>query len=178
MPPATQHAEHAGALLKFYIRNHKGRQRRALLRRCAAVRAHCENPRLGWSTFDVDLGLDLQSDTSSDTLSSSSHSSASSSDSHWSDLLGPNCCFMSEILVDHEYSVTELDLSTDSIPSSASQVMPDLFSVSSDSSESESESDSDWNWSSRADGDDEQSGDSADDSDDQCLPLRLPTWRH
>ena len=39
MPPAIRRAERARKLLKPYIRNHKGRQRRDMLRRRAVARA-------------------------------------------------------------------------------------------------------------------------------------------
>ncbi|KAJ6600473.1 hypothetical protein DFH09DRAFT_1355731 [Mycena vulgaris] len=168
MPPATRRGECANKLLKWYIRNHKGRQRRALLRRRAAARARQANPLPRGVQIDLDrLTSDSESDTSSD--SDSSHSSTSSSDSAWSDILGPNWRFTGDMLVDGDFSITELD---DLSESTDTQDMPDLFSVGSDSSASDSDSESDWNWSSGADGDDEDNQ-----SDEDTNGIRPPLLR-
>ncbi|KAJ6606770.1 hypothetical protein B0H10DRAFT_2228605 [Mycena sp. CBHHK59/15] len=91
MPLAARRAQRAGALWKSYIRNHKGRQRRALLRRRAAARARQANPAPRTSLFGVDLdfGASSGSDSSTSSDSSSSSSDTSSDDSQWSDILGP-----------------------------------------------------------------------------------------
>ncbi|KAJ7730525.1 hypothetical protein B0H16DRAFT_1469498 [Mycena metata] len=107
MPP-TRRVRRAELLLKSYIRNHKGRQRRAFLRRRAAARVRDRNPEppTPRRQFEDDLPLD-DSDTSSDSDSSSdtsSHSSTSGSttDSQWSDILGPDWRFMNDMLVHQE----------------------------------------------------------------------------
>lgn len=179
MPAATRRLERAEKLLKSYIRNHKGRQRRALLRRRAVTRARRANPDQ-YATFDADLDLlSAASESDSDSSSSSSHSSTSSTESQWSDILGPNWRFTGDMLLDGDFSITELDNLSES---SSSRDMPELFSVGSDSSDSESDSDSDWNWSSGADGDDEDSQISGSDSEtdnDNVRPPPLRQWiRH
>ncbi|KAJ7265061.1 hypothetical protein C8J57DRAFT_1470187 [Mycena rebaudengoi] len=63
MPPANRHDQRAGAFFKAYIRNHKGRQHREMMRRRAAIRARRANPTLS-RTFDVDIHLDLLSSDS------------------------------------------------------------------------------------------------------------------
>ncbi|KAJ7369144.1 hypothetical protein DFH08DRAFT_984071 [Mycena albidolilacea] len=168
----------AEALLRYYIRNHKGRQRHALLRQRAAARARRANalPRAPID-FGVDFGvLSSDSDTpSSNTSSTDADTTASDSGSEWSDILGPNWRFMGDMLVDGEFSITDLDDTVDSSSSSSGRDMPDLFSVSSDSSDSGS-SELDWDWSSGAEGDDEESEDSSDDSDDMNRRPRLRGW--
>jgi hypothetical protein len=52
MPPTNRRDQRAGAIFKVYIHNHKGRQRHAMMRRHAAIRARRANP--AWSrTFDA-----------------------------------------------------------------------------------------------------------------------------
>ncbi|KAJ6483068.1 hypothetical protein DFH09DRAFT_1340535 [Mycena vulgaris] len=81
--------------------------------------------------------------------SSSSSSDTSSDDSQWSDILGPNWRFTSDI---------------------------SLLSVGSDSSSSDSGSDSGWSWSSGAEGDDETSGDSDNEDTADQRPFLLRRW--
>ncbi|KAJ6545772.1 hypothetical protein B0H19DRAFT_1076031 [Mycena capillaripes] len=169
MPAATRRSERATKLLKSFIRNNKGHQRRALLRRRAAHRARLDNP-LPPHPFGIDLDLrcgSSDSDTSSDSFSSSSEDSASTSDSHWSDIMGPDWRFMA---IDVDFSITELDdiFHTTTSSSSRESATPDLFSVSSGS-----ESDSfRWNWSSGDDADDEDSDEDSDDMTDRAPLLR------
>ncbi|KAF8166462.1 hypothetical protein K438DRAFT_1941745 [Mycena galopus ATCC 62051] len=58
MPAATRRSERAKKLLKFFIRNNKECQRRALLRRRAIRRARLDNV-LPQHPFGIDLDLDL-----------------------------------------------------------------------------------------------------------------------
>ncbi|KAJ7436303.1 hypothetical protein B0H11DRAFT_1936783 [Mycena galericulata] len=90
MPLAARRAQRAGSLLKWYIRNHKGRQRRALLRRRAAARARRANQEARTFLFGIDLDLGV---LSSDSDTSDSSSDTSSDESQWSDILGPNWRF-------------------------------------------------------------------------------------
>jgi hypothetical protein len=132
----------------------------------------------------MDIHFQIQSDDSDPLIDSSSSSEAlhstsgSDPDSDWSDILGPNWRFMSEMLLDNvTISITELDsLSSSSDPVS----MPDLFSVtgsSESSSASESDSDFDLNWSSGAKGDDEDSQESSsDNSNASTRPPLLRQW--
>ncbi|KAJ7194117.1 hypothetical protein GGX14DRAFT_404899 [Mycena pura] len=174
MPLAARRAQRAGALWKSYIQNHKGRHRRALLRRRAAARARQANPAPRTSLFGVDLDFGASSSSDSSTSSdSSSSSSDTSSDDSWSDILGPNWRYISDISVDGEYSITGLTTSTTSSNPSG---MPELLSVGSDSSSSNSSSDSGWSWSSGAEGDDEDSGDSADEDTADQRPFLLRRW--
>ncbi|KAF7368124.1 DDE Tnp4 domain-containing protein [Mycena sanguinolenta] len=155
MPIAARRSERANTLLKSYIRNHKGRQRRELLRHRAAVRARRLYPSER-HTVDVDLDFGSASDTDlSSAESSSTSSSSSSNDSQWSDILGPNWRFIGNML-DSDLSITELDGLSDSTASS--EYIPELLSISSDSESDES----DWDWSSAVDGDDEESDDDSD----------------
>ncbi|KAF8190953.1 hypothetical protein K438DRAFT_1970705 [Mycena galopus ATCC 62051] len=185
MPPATRRAARAEAFLKSYIRNHKGRLRRALLRRRAAARARRVNAAERTPTFDVELCSIPSSDSDSDTSDTSSassdhssHSTSSSSDSHneWSDILGPNWRFTSETMLVDCTTDSDTTSTSDTSSSITNQSMPDLFSVDSESSGSESESDIDWNWESGVDGDDEDEDEDGDREDDASMQPRLRKW--
>ncbi|KAJ6490100.1 hypothetical protein C8R45DRAFT_1139152 [Mycena sanguinolenta] len=181
---SPRRAHRADALLKYYIRNHKGRQRRALLRRRAVARArhtHPVDPPPTILEMDIDSPSSdsSDSDTSSDSSSSSSDGSTGSSDSassdsgsEWSDILGPNWRFANTGIMSIDSSESSSDNTSDSTSdttsSSPMQDMPDLFSVSSDSLD-ESDSEIEWNWSSGAEGDDEESDDDLDDIRRPCL---------
>ncbi|KAJ6526169.1 hypothetical protein DFH09DRAFT_1328700 [Mycena vulgaris] len=159
MPPGARRAAREKALLKAYVRNNKGRQRRQLLRQRAAARIRRENP-TGNTTHDY---LDLLSSISSGNDSDSS-SEDSSSGNDWADILGADWRHVSDILDDFS-DITGLT----SEPSTPDSSMPDLHSIG--SSSSSSSTDSEWDWSSDSvsgAADDEESSD--DNSDDGHRP--------
>jgi hypothetical protein len=105
MPPSSRRTGRTEALLKAYVRNNKGQQRRALLRRRAGARIRKENPREHFASLELDTLLSdssLSSDSDSD---SESHSDGSTSDS-WSDILGPDWRFLGDIELHHQSAVT------------------------------------------------------------------------
>ncbi|KAJ7125824.1 hypothetical protein C8R43DRAFT_958293 [Mycena crocata] len=172
MPRATRRTGRTESLLKAYIRNNKGRQRRALLWKRAAARIRRDNL---VHAASIDINFDRTSD--SDSSSDSDTGDSDSSDS-WSDILGPDWRSLGDNLL-ADLSL-ETDLTSDSRESTNSSAMPELRSMGSLLSDADSES----SWSSMEDGmGDDGSGVEGDDeeslSDDSVEQvLRPPFMRH